>query len=429
MVDKNQIQLIDYLRVIKTKSPFILGGTLLFMVIAAIYFWGICKPVYEAKTSLLNIPAKYQKINTDATSNSLTMNALKNLIESKDLIAAVRKKLGWENSVKLDDLTKSMQVRLLIEEDTNIRKTYAPIIELYAQAQTGKEAALLANTWAELFIQRYNELTREVSSQNFDFLTTEYATLEGQLKAKQSDFIQYQEQLNFMKRRQDSMRNLVSGYLQSSPTNSGNIPSQNVVDMMREQELKGEDYVTMYKSRSNINVDMPPTTGLLESNHLIGYEGQLQDIELKIKELEARKIDTPGELAELSAAKARKTELIVKIKSLKKDIEQIKNTVTTLDTKVSSLDREVAALQSKYILLAKRKEEAELEKARLDHMTKSGLIYSEDIKIASYAVAPDKKIGPKRAIGTLVAGIIGCILFTLIAFIQNYIALASKPTE
>ncbi len=420
MPDEIQIQLIDYIRVIQRKLRFILTGTAVILVIAVAYFWGYCKNVYEAKATLLNIAPRFQKFGTDVTSNALTMVSLQNLLESRDLLAAVREKMGWEKTVKLDDFIKQLEVKLLIEEDTNIRKSYSPIIELYAEANTGKDAAKLANLWAELFIERYNELTQTVSSQTYQFIESEYASTETQLKTSQAELSKLSEELMNTKQRLGSTRSLLSGYLVSPESGNVNLPQENMVEMLKQKEWAESN------NQATMRVDNPSSTGLLESNHLIGYEGQLQDIELRIKELEAKEKAGESVKAELAGAIARKGELTKKTGELKRDITGLENEVSRVETKTAELERTVATLQSKFILLAKRKEEAEIEKAKLENTLQSGVAQSDDIKIASRAVPPEKKIGPKRLIGTVSAGIFGFILFTLLAFFQNYMDIAKS---
>lgn len=422
MPDGPQIQLIDYIRVIQAKSRFIFAGTLVVMVIAAGYFWGYAKNIYEAKATLFNIEPRFQKFGTDVTSNALTMISLQDLLESQDLIADVRKKMGWEKTIKLDDLIKLMDVKLLIEEDTNIRKSYSPIIELHAQANTGEDAARLANTWAELFIQRYNELTKNVSSQTYQFIESEYAITETVLKTNQSELSKVREELANTKRQLDSTRGLLSGYLVAPGVGDVNLPQEYLVQTLQQRPNGGD---TM-ESGNKATLKVDASTGLLESNHLIGYEGQLQDIEIHIKELQAREKAGQSVKTDLAGAIAKKGELVNKIENLKKELSVLGNTESQVETKAAELERIVATLQSKYILLAKRKEEAEIEKAKLENTVQSGTAESDDIKIASHAVPPERKIGPKRVIGTVAAGIFGFILFTFIAFLQNYIAIA-KP--
>jgi uncharacterized protein involved in exopolysaccharide biosynthesis len=429
MQEKIQIQLIDYIQVIKTKSFFILGGTLLVMIMAAVYFWGVASPVYEAKATLLNIQPKYQKIQTGATANALTMVSLKNLLESKELAAEVRKRLGWEKSIKLDDLTRNMEARLLIEEDTNIRKSYAPIIELYADASNGKDAANLANTWAKVFIERYNDLTRKVSEQNYTFLESEFARLDKELKDKQSRLIMYREQMTLSQKRISTLRSMLAGYMGNGGEVQSNLPTSSMVDLMNQTPIVSSDNWSQFNTNSQMKVNIPPSTGMMETDHLIGYEGQLQDTEIKIKELEAQQNTGEKVIAELAAAKAKKKELMAKIKGLNKEVSLLKSTVAQQEMQTAALEREVTALQSKYFLVAKRKEEAELEKSRLDHIIAAQEVDSDDVKIASWAVPPEKKKGPKRVMGTLSAGVAAFIVFIMLAFLLNYLQESNRSRK
>ena len=115
--------------------------------------------------------------------------------------------------------------------------------------------------------------------------------------------------------------------------------------------------------------------------------------------------------------------------SLKKELSGLENLDSQLEAQVANLERTLAGLQSKFILLAKRKREADIEKGRMENTLNSGVTESDDIKGASWAVPPEKKIGPKRVVGTLEAGIAGCLIFILIAFFQNYMVTATRTTS
>ena len=429
MAEESQAQLIDYIRVIQSKSRFILTGTFIAILIAIAYFWGYCKPIYEAKVILLNIEPRFQKFGTDVTSNALTMVSLKDLVESQDLIAEVRKQMGWEKTIKLDDLIKFMEVKLVIEEDTNLHKIYSPVLELYAEANSGPDAAKLANTWATLFIQRYNALTQKVSAQTYQFIQSEYEITESQLKSKQAEFSKMKQQLANSKKQLSSTRGLLTGYLASPGTIDNDLQKLSVMDMLHQSSAFGERDGPQNSNKTFMTMDAPQSTGLLDSSHLIGYEGQLHDIQLKIKDLEAKQKAGATVKTELAGSQAQEKELKSKIVNLRKEMGSLENTISQQETQLASLDRSMVILQSKFILLAKRKEEADIEKSRLENTLKSGIAESDDIKVASWAVPPEKKIGPKRVLGTLGVGIAAFLLFTLIAFLQNYMTMMARSSS
>ncbi len=417
---KPPLELHEYIQVLKDKALWIIIFTLICVIGAAIHAWRI-PPVYEAKATLLALKPQVMKINADPDTPGLSMISIKNLLESPELAQELRAKLGWEKKCSVDAIRGSLEARLLIEEDTNLRKTYSPIIELYVRTNNPREAADLANAWGNIFIHRYTLITQTASEQTYQFLQQEYDRLEQILSAKQSELINRKISLMAAKKRQATLRALVSGYMVPSGGTETNLSTGDMVGKIRTQDLINSDNVTNVSSPTDIRVDIPSSTGLMETNHLIGYEGQLKDIELKIKEVTGKATAGDDVKKELAALQARKQGLASKIKEINKEAASLKPEISREEARTAALERDVAALQSKFITITQRKEDAELEREKISYLSDKGTQTSDDIRIASKAIVPDNPIGPRRLPRVLAVGVIALLASVFFVFLLAHI--------
>lgn len=430
------MELVEYITIIKKQKRIILIGTLLCTLAGAIYSL-VAKPVFEAKAVLISISPRVQKIGTEATSWALTMLSLKDLLESKDLLDVVRHKLGWQSKIKLHELAKMVEAELSIEEDTNIRKTYSPHIILHAKANTPQDAAKLANTWAEEFIRRYNLLTLGVSSSTHQLIVEQYMLVKTELEQAEKKLARLRNELPYLKMNLErKVRDLI-GYFPKKIESGSYLTSEELIKWLRAPEIRRDQSISAGGTvtltpgtETKVVVETTPSSvGVLESDKLLGYEGQLSDIEIQIAFLEtqAKQKDDKNISSKLSELRIKREQLQNKVKQLKKEILQLQQTIANREEELAAVEREVAVLSSKFITLGKRKEEVDLEQATIAQALKSEKPESEDIKIAAYAVPPDKKISPKRTLITLSSAGIGLVFFTFIAFLREYLASVKLP--
>jgi len=101
--------------------------------------------------------------------DNLDASGLKGLAEFRP------KKLA---EMTLEDLGEMVRSEVAEEKKTAIDVIYSPIIVLRARGKTGPQAALLANTWASVFLKVYSDLVRNdiVASQNY--ISSEAARLQ-----------------------------------------------------------------------------------------------------------------------------------------------------------------------------------------------------------------------------------------------------------
>jgi len=106
--------------------------------------------------------------------------------------------------------------------------------------------------------------------------------------------------------------------------------------------------------------------------------------------------------AELAGMREYETQLSQAIAGLVSDVQSMRENIANRSFERQMLDIQGAPLKAAYDLLAEKLEQAKIAEAEQDNLT--------DIKIVADAVAPDRKIAPRRSIITVAAMALALVL-------------------
>jgi uncharacterized protein involved in exopolysaccharide biosynthesis len=110
----------------------------------------------EASTTLVILP---QGFGSDLKPQPLTIQSCQKILESDAVIAEVKKRLVAQTQFPFDrPLRLGAELESRISAARRPEEVTAPMLQAVARGRTGEQAAALANTWAEVFLER----TREV---------------------------------------------------------------------------------------------------------------------------------------------------------------------------------------------------------------------------------------------------------------------------
>jgi chromosome segregation ATPase len=84
----------------------------------------------------------------------------------------------------LEDLGESLFADVTEEKKTAIDIIFSPIIKLRARGKTGRQAAMLANVWAAVFLDVYGNLVRTNAQRNLDFWSSATERLRSERAVK-----------------------------------------------------------------------------------------------------------------------------------------------------------------------------------------------------------------------------------------------------
>jgi uncharacterized protein involved in exopolysaccharide biosynthesis len=171
-MNNSQDFLLQIISLLKKKFILIGGGALICGILAAIISL-ILPEAYEAQSTLLIMPQKFQE-DIQQQQQSYTPITYQNLLMSKDMAKQIINRLKLKN-VKIEQLMESLKTEVVMEERGLNQRSYSPIIKLVARGKTPQQAALIANTWAELFVEQNGMLTSRESELSYDFLTSQFS--------------------------------------------------------------------------------------------------------------------------------------------------------------------------------------------------------------------------------------------------------------
>ena len=191
---QDEINLMDYIQVIRKRKWIIILGTLLCMVVAGVVSFTMPK-IYEAKVYLMITAPKYNvefaskegsKISTPLFDNINAETYSKIIINehtAKDVIA----KNGLDvppNSYTVNRILG--QIKVEYPRNTNL-------MLLKVQDTSKERAARIANTWALAFIERNEEVTSKGSSDTYHFVMDQLEKAKQRLKTSEEDLERFQK--------------------------------------------------------------------------------------------------------------------------------------------------------------------------------------------------------------------------------------------
>jgi capsular polysaccharide biosynthesis protein len=129
---------------------------------------------YEASTILVVLPPKFS---SELKPETLTIQGYQKLLESDVVIAETKKRLIEQQVLKATDtlrLGKEIETRIFVSRSSEIT-SLAPLLQVVAlRAHTPDQAAAIANTWAQLFLQQVQEISAGATITTARILGEEY---------------------------------------------------------------------------------------------------------------------------------------------------------------------------------------------------------------------------------------------------------------
>ncbi len=200
-MNNDELTLRDLWEILKRKRTHLIAFPLFALLIAGFYAFIIAKPVYESRAVLtvapIQVRARLEKQIELQPAKNLPPEALKVLLSTQEMRLAVAKRLRergalppeWE---ELDDrevavlLANQLRVKATSERQRPAAPSSLITVELTTRAGEPEKAAEIANLWAELAVERINEIPALQLKANL-------SALEKQLPAAEQAFRQAQK--------------------------------------------------------------------------------------------------------------------------------------------------------------------------------------------------------------------------------------------
>ncbi|MFQ6067749.1 MAG: GumC family protein, partial [bacterium] len=474
MSDDEGLSLQDYWRVIcKRKWIVILTVALVTGSAAGLSF--LQTPIYQASTTLYLKQAKAGPEQFDIfgggslLSTETEINTQIEILKSRTVTEEVARRLfspgsthkkesgkksdfyGYLRSLLTPILGKPSQEEKfepLPELVDRLRKksiSVAPIrntrlVTLTASSHDPEMARLIANTTAEVFIERDISSRRRETTAALDFLARETEKVEENLQQSEENLKAYKEKEGFAELSEKArlMVERLSGL--ESQHESTRISRQELSNRLR--EIRGQLQKVNKVWVSSTYISDNPLVQMLRS--------RLTDLEIKRAQLSRELPSNDPQVAYIKAQiEETKKELKRKVKTVVAGkTETISPVYTELYTKLVSYETEVNALKAKEAALASLVAEYEREANKLPQqeltlarLQRSQQVNSEfyailvkaknkaeiesaseigTIEVVDPAIKPLRPVKPKKGLNTLIGTILGLMLGVFFSFLVEY---------
>ena len=189
----DQINLAECIRVLWRRRFLILLGTFL-CALAAFVVTYRAPHIYQAKATLILQPPQFS---TELKPAPLSVETLKAMLESDSIVSKVKNQLLEKNVIEantpLEEVKGMLSVMIFSGKERD--QPYIPLIDLVVEAVSAKEAEVIANTWAEIFVAESGDLAWRGKQGTLDFIESQYpvvknslADLESELKEQQDHY-------------------------------------------------------------------------------------------------------------------------------------------------------------------------------------------------------------------------------------------------
>lgn len=407
-----EIDLRELLRIFKKWSKLIIVMTLLCAFVAGLVSQFIMSPIYQAKT-LLMVTQATEKLQTNPTIRSgegledvvssvsrlpvLTMSTYLGQIKSEALMNRIIERLELDPE-KYNAYSISGMIDATVVKDSNL-------IEVKVTGADPALAARIANSLSKEYLDMMNESNQEQMTRSVDFLDRQKTVTDIDLDKASENLTKFQSQprgvavldTEFNARSQDSATlnsRLKTVQIEIQQLAAGVYSLENQLALTPQtitsdkwNEDQGKAYSTQEANPVYVSL----------AQELIGKKAALAEKEGEAAGLQQMLAQTNLELDSLQAELADKR---MQEEKLQREVDRLKKTSETL---------------------AMKKTETQIAKS-IDLGDTSVMVVSE-------ASVPQSPIKPNKKLNVAIALVLGLMLFTLLAFILEYLDNTIKTPE
>lgn len=432
------------------------------VVVSLLAMWLLVPPKYEASATLVVTERKFA---SELKPPELPVQGYVTLLESTAVIAQTVERLRQTKIIRDNDslaLDDELESRTFISQ-RGPETPLAPTIEVVAYGKTAKQAAAIANTWADVFLNRAQLLQHNTISPTIDVIEQEYSKEKEYLEELEQAWLhtakEYQERIDKTKtswdRKQAEYENetesLTAGYhtdtRQTMEALAAKVTGDGIQGELRERLLRiltlrtqlaqtprfrtlekslSEDalWQTLISSQAD-GFDPEPLIGsslvtkqanpvyddliLSLSRVQIDLEGlsgeQLKQMQTLTMQAEQLQVERSGGLTRLHSERA------VDLEDLKlKRARMLAELERERDMRLRQLEMDIGIQQDRYSILAKNNDEASLARAEENIL---------DVRLGAPAVEPARPEQRSTIIVAAIAAVAGLIVGLLVALVRE----------
>lgn len=279
------------------------------------------------------------------------------------------------------------------------------IVRLVVRHRNPEEAARIANLWAELFVERANELYGGQGETEVQFFEAQLERAEAELEAAEQALIEFQarNRAAILRNQLDSYKRMQADYLADQRTIAYLVQDiEGLRDQLARQPADapvslGDQLTSLFLQIKAFNAQASTPIQLqIDSAAALSEKSlaeQIAFLEELVRVLEAKSAEIEGRLAELEP-----------------QILVIQQQLQEIGTEGDRLTRARDVARETYMTLARKVEEARIAAEDV----------SGEVQLASRAAVPEKPASPRKMLNTAVAGVLGLMLGVFWAFVMEW---------
>ncbi|MDO9555016.1 MAG: GumC family protein [Atribacterota bacterium] len=349
-----------------------------------------------------------------------------------------------EEKPNFDKIVKQIKgsISVIAVKNTNI-------IEISSENINPQLAAQIANTTANLFVEKSRDLNRSRATEAKKFIEEQLLEKEKELGKGEEEKLQYKQQENILYLDEETKINIEQlANFQAQEAEVANLIAENkakLAEAHKQLERQSETHISSETITTN------PIVQQLQSQ-LVSLEIQLPtllekytkgspqvtEVEIKIKETKNKISEKVAEivaskvsarnpiyqnlLAEIVTLETNTISLDTKIEAISKTIKEYEKRLEKLPEKelqLARLERAVMVSENIYLTLLE-----EYQEARINEAMELG-----DIRVIDEAHVPGSPIKPNKKLNLAIGGILGLMLGVMLVFFLEYMDNTIKTTE
>jgi succinoglycan biosynthesis transport protein ExoP len=399
---EEEIDLRQYLEVLIKRWRWIVALTLIAAAAAAAISFLVLQPTYEATALVLITSPRYvlrfdPRLETvsDIETNS---KAYPSLATSDDLLQRVIEVLpasAPEDALVLQTLKGKSRARAGADPS---------LLELTVANGDPQQAAHIANTWAEQYVQYVNELYGQ-RSEDVTFFSKQLDLAQATLEAAEDALVEFQasNQSSILSAQLSSLRQAQADYLADRRA---------IARIIQDIQALRTQLAEQPANRSSSLSDN--LTALLLQVKAFNAESELP-IQLQVTTAESLSSKTVSEqiafLDDLTDnLEAKSADIDVLLEKLAPETLRLQETVQGINTEYERLTRDRDIAKNTFMALASK-----VEESRIAAQDETG-----EVRLASRAAVPQSPVGPRRLMNTVLAGALGLFVGVFLAFFVEF---------
>jgi len=176
----DELTFADIVQFFRRNAALIFGTAVMAGLVTAAVLLVVVEKTYEASATLIIVPPKFS---SELKPQTLTVQSYQKILESDAVIVEAKKRLverGLFAAERPLRLGKELETRIFVSRRAE-ETTLAPMLQAVARGETGERAAAIANTWAEVFLERTRELVAGTTSSTVKFIDQQYPQIRDSL--------------------------------------------------------------------------------------------------------------------------------------------------------------------------------------------------------------------------------------------------------